>query len=88
MHAVQAQTCSLVMIFTVPVCFKARTGEGSGVEETGDLTVDSSSNISTLSKASSNYSKVSEPGETTLLVLREREKRERYFLGKSGDLVI
>ena len=36
--------------------------EESGVEETGDVTTDSTSNISTLSKVSSNYSKVSEPG--------------------------
>ena len=33
----------------------------NGVEEAGDT--DTSSNISTLSKASSNYSKVSEPGK-------------------------
>lgn len=58
-----------------PMCFKARTGEGSGVEETGDLTTDISSNISTLSKASSNYSKVSEPGDHPSGV--ERERRER-----------
>ena len=43
-------------------CVKARTGEGmNGVEEAGDT--DTSSNLSTLSKASSNYSKVSEPGK-------------------------
>ena len=65
---VQVETCKLmVMIFIPPrTRLKARevfAGGGSGVEVAGDLTTDTSTNISTLSKASSNYSKVSEPGE-------------------------